>query len=78
MAAAGDVWLSSAAVFMWQRNAAGYDTKTFREDRHRKLCSMRTKTLCGEARAVKKEVFPKSVHSHIQVWRCAKDPVKKV
>lgn len=34
MAAAGDVWLSSAAVFMWQRNAAGYDTKTFREDRH--------------------------------------------
>jgi len=34
MAAAGDVWLSSAAVFMWQRSAAGYDTKTFREDRH--------------------------------------------
>lgn len=50
------------------RESVSYDIKTFREDRHRKLCSMRTKTLCGEARAVKKEVFPKSVHSHIQVW----------
>lgn len=38
---------------------------------HRKLCSMRTKTLCGEARAVKKEVFLKSVpHLYSGVKMC--------
>ena len=37
---------------------------------------MRTKTLCGEARAVKKRFFQKASHSCIQVLRCAKDPVK--